>query len=270
MPAITSLQNTRVKQVVRLRQRRHRETEQLFLIEGHREIQRAVDARMGIQVLFTCEQLFGQSSARALVRQVMVDTDCTVESVSREVFAKISVREGSDGLLAVAPTPSWSLEDMPVPVNGLFLVSTATEKPGNLGTMLRSADAAGADGVVVCSPGTDVLNPNVVRASLGTVFSIPVACAQPDVVRSWFASHGIEVIAATPDADRLYTETELVGRCAVLLGNEHSGLDSEWLMSADDRVRLPSLGRGDSINVAMTATVMLFEARRQRRIQQPS
>ena len=264
---ITSLQNARVKQVVRLRQRRHRESERLFLIEGYREIQRAVEASVRIHALFTCEQFFSRSDTKDLVRQVAADVDATVEAVSSAVFAKISVRNGSDGLLAVAPSPAWSLGDMTVPANGLFLVSTATEKPGNLGTILRSADAAGVDGVVVCSAGTDVLNPNVVRASLGTVFSIPVAQADPDSVRLWLKHHAIRIIAAAPDADRLYIEADMTRSCAILLGSEHTGLDIEWMASADDRVRLPAGGHADSINVAMAATVMLFEARRQRRLQ---
>ncbi len=264
---ITSLQNARVKQAVRLRQRRHRESERLFLIEGYREIQRAVEASVRIHALFTCEQFFSRSDTKDLVRQVATDVDATVEAVSSAVFAKLSVRNGSDGLLAVAPSPAWSLGDMTVPANGLFLVSTATEKPGNLGTILRSADAAGVDGVVVCSAGTDVLNPNVVRASLGTVFSIPVAQADPDSVRLWLKHHAIRIIAAAPDADRLYIEADMTRSCAILLGSEHTGLDIEWMASADDRVRLPSVGHADSINVAMAATVMLFEARRQRRLQ---
>ena len=264
---ITSLQNARVKQVVRLRQRRHRESERLFLIEGYREIQRAVEASVQIHALFTCEQFYGHSDTRTLVHQVAANADVSIEPVSREVFAKISIRENSDGLLAVAPSPAWPMNEMHVPSNGLFLISTATEKPGNLGTILRSADAAGVDGVVVCGSGTDVLNPNVVRASLGTVFSVPVAQADADSVRSWIKHHAIRIIAATPDADRLYTQANMTRSCAILLGSEHAGLDVEWLNSADDRVRLPSAGHADSINVAMAATVMLFEARRQRRLQ---
>ena len=263
---ITSLQNAWVKQVVRLRRRRHRESDRLFLIEGYREIQCAVDARVGVKVLFTCEQFYGHSDTRTLVRRLVENADISIEPVSREVFAKISVRENSDGLLAVAPSPAWPINDMQVPPNGLFLISTATEKPGNLGTILRSADAAGVDGVVVCGSGTDLLNPNVVRASLGTVFSVPVAQADADSVRSWIKRHTLWTIAATPDADRLYTEVDMVRPCAVLMGSEHAGLDGEWLNSADERVRLPSVGQADSINVAMAATVMLFEARRQRGI----
>ena len=261
---ITSLQNARVKQVVRLRRRRHRESEGLFLIEGYREIQCAVDACVGVKALFTCEQFYSHSGSRTLVHQLAGNADVSVEPVSPEVFAKISVRENTDGLLAVAPSPAWPMNDMQVPPNGLFLISTATEKPGNLGTILRSADAAGVDGVVVCGSGTDVLNPNVVRASLGTVFSVPVAQADADSVRSWIMRHTLRTIAATPDADRLYTEADMVRPCAILMGSEHAGLDVEWLNSADDQVRLPSVGQADSINVAMAATVMLFEARRQR------
>ena len=261
---ITSLQNARVKQVVRLRQRRHRESDGLFLIEGYREIRCAVDARVGLKVLYTCEQFFSHSDTRKLVRWLGENADISIEPVSRDVFAKISVRENSDGLLAVAPSPAWLMNDMHVPPNGLFLISTATEKPGNLGTILRSADAVGVDGVAVCSAGTDVLNPSVVRASLGTVFSVPVVRAEPDSVRAWIKRYGIWSIAATPDADRLYTEADMVGPCAILMGSEHAGLDGEWLNSSDERVRLPSVGQADSINVAMAATVMLFEARRQR------
>ena len=261
---ITSLQNAWVKQVVRLRRRRHRESDRLFPIEGYREIQCAVDARVGVKVLFTCEQFYGHSDTRTLVRRLVENADISIEPVSREVFAKISVRENSDGLLAVAHSPVWPMHEMQVPPNGLFLISTATEKPGNLGTILRSADAAGVDGVVVCGAGTDVLNPNVVRASLGTVFSVPVAQAEADSVRTWIKHHAIRIIAATPDADRLYTQANMTRSCAILLGSEHAGLDVEWLDSADDRVRLPSAGHADSINVAMAATVMLFEARRQR------
>ena len=166
----------------------------------------------------------------------------------------------------MAPTPELTLTGLDVPRESLWLVAANIEKPGNLGAMLRTADAAGVSGVLVADPATDPFNPNVVRASVGTLFSVPLAVASAPLVRAWLAEHDIRVVASSPTASIDYAEADLSGSVAIVVGGEHDGLDAGWTAGAE-AVRIPMAGQADSINAAMTAAVLLFEASRQRRTQ---
>lgn len=260
---LTSLQNPQIKRVVRLRQRRVREREGAFLIEGGREILRATEVALPMDVLFVSEH--AGSDVSALADSVCDRCGAQVVTTTQDVFKKISYRDNPDGLLAVAPTPAWGLERFTPNPTGLYVLASAVEKPGNLGAILRCADAVGVDGVIVCDTRTDVFNPNVVRASVGTLFTVPVAVAERARVLAWIHEHDIELVATSPEAKLDYDDHDMTGAVAIVLGSEAQGLDDEWLESADARVRIPMLGHADSINVAMAATVMLFEAQRQRR-----
>lgn len=261
---LTSVQNPRVKRVVKLRDRRSRDQEGVFLIEGYREILRASERRLPMEELFVCSELFLGENESALIERVVRDCGAVVIETTATVFAKMSYRDRPDGMLAVAPQPDWSLGRMPVGERPLVVVATSIEKPGNLGTILRSSDAVGVTGVIVCDPVTDVFNPNVVRASVGTLFTVPIAVASTHQARTWLREHAIRTVATSPAASVVYSDADLTQSCAIVLGSEQYGLPEDWLTSTDLQVSIPMRGAADSINVAMAATVLMFEAQRQR------
>ncbi|MGE4619723.1 MAG: RNA methyltransferase [Planctomycetota bacterium] len=265
---IRSLQNPRVKQVVRLRDRRDRDRDGQFLIEGYRELSRAVAVGQPLATVFCSSRLYLGSNEPALLEQAKQQCGALIQPVTEEVFRKISYRDRPDGLLAVAPRPDWGLqrlEKTDPSISPLYLVAQSIEKPGNLGTILRTADAAGVDGVVVVDRCTDLYNPNVVRASVGTLFSVPVAEATSDEALAWFQQRGVRLFATSPDATQLYSEANLTGPMAIVMGSEQYGLDARWLENTDEQISIPMAGLADSLNVATSTAIVLFEALRQRR-----
>ena len=262
---ITSLQNPRVKQLVRLRDRRPRDEAGVFLVEGYREIRRALDRQIPLrEVYFAPEWFLGENEPALLAQAEAVGAG--LFELTKDAFAKVAYRERPDGLLAVAPQWRRSLDDLALRAPPFLLVVEAIEKPGNLGTILRSADAAGCDAVIVCDPVTDIFNPNVVRASTGVLFSVPLAVAESTEVLAWLRRQGVRTVATTPEAKALYFDTDLRGPLAVVMGSEQYGLSDFWLRNADLPVRIPMAGQADSLNVAMATIITLFEAVRQRRI----
>ncbi len=272
---ITSLQNPRVKQLVKLRDRRPRDEAGVFLVEGYRQIRRALDKGIPFTELYICPEWYpgDQGNEAALVADAQT-AGAKVFQLTKDAFAKVAYRERPDGLLAVAPQWRKTLADLDAllaakaaaaPGRAPFLlVVEAIEKPGNLGTILRSADAAGTDALIVCDPVTDLFNPNVVRASTGVLFSVPVIIAGSEEVREWLRAKKIRAVATTPSATELHTDTDLRGPLAIVRGSEQYGLSDYWLREADARVRIPMAGQADSLNVAMATIITLFEAVRQR------
>jgi RNA methyltransferase, TrmH family len=254
---ISSLQNPGVKEVVRLRERRERDKSDLFLIEGYRELLRAVDGGVVLERLYTCPELFLGSNEGALIGRAGAEVlECT-----EAVFRKLSYRDRPDGLLAVAKQRHRKLGELS---GSLFVIAEAIEKPGNLGTILRSSDAVGVDGVIVVDRCTDVHNPNVVRASVGTLFTVPVVEATSGETLAWLCERKIRTLAATPAAEASYTEVDMTGPLAIVVGTEQLGLSDKWMEGADLKVRIPMRGVADSLNVAMATTVLLYEALRQK------
>jgi RNA methyltransferase, TrmH family len=262
---ITSMQNERVKDLVRLRERRHRDRTSRFIIEGFREITRAVDAGLTIETLYVCPELFLGTNEPALIGRLET-MGAEVVELAGEPFRKASYRDRPEGLLAVAPQFPTDLDELSPDNNPLILVAEAIEKPGNLGTMLRTADAVGADAVIVADPTTDPFNPNVVRASTGTLFTVPLAVASTPETVTWLTDRSIQIVATTPDTDTLIWDVDLRGPVAIVVGAEQYGLTEDWIDSADVRVRIPMSGQADSLNAAMAAGIGLFEAARQRRV----
>jgi TrmH family RNA methyltransferase len=260
---LTSLQNPRIKNAVKLRQRSHRDEQGLLLVEGYREVLRALDnGRVPIE-LFFCRDLFLGKNERAILDRAAA-AGATLFECSEPVFAKLAYRDRPEGLLAVMPRVRHSLETLSLPAAPLLVVAESVEKPGNLGTILRTADAAGAHAVIVCDPRTDINNPNVVRASIGTLFSLPVVEAGTDGALAWMRKRGIRVVCATPRTDTLLTDADLTGPVAVVLGSEQYGASSRLMEASDLKIRIPMRGQADSLNVASAAAVILFEALRQR------
>jgi TrmH family RNA methyltransferase len=262
-PVLTSFANPRVKAATVLRDRRERDRTGLTLIDGARELRRALDAGVEIVEAFACEPLLAGPDARAALDRLRLG-QVPLHSTSEGVFAKLAFGERAEGLLAVARIPGMALSDLALPGQPLLAVIEAVEKPGNVGAVLRSADGAGADAVIAASPRTDLFNPNAVRASAGTVFTVPVAAAPTADVIDWLRDRAIRILSARVDADRLYTDADLTGPIAIVLGAETQGLGHDWDAPGIEAIRLPMLGVADSLNVSVSAAILLYEARRQR------
>jgi len=260
---ISSPANPRVKWLLSLRKRRTRDAEGMTRLEGYDELLLALDAGAAPRTLFHCPALAGQPDADATLERVAASGSEMVR-LSAATFAKVSYREGPDGWLAVVADPALPLDQITLSSLPLVLVCQGVEKPGNLGAMLRTADAAGVDAVVAADPATDWGNPNVVRASKGTVFAVPIASASSELVRTWLSTHGLQVVSATPDTDRLITDVDLTTPTAIVVGAEHEGLSESWADTADIAAKLPMAGRVNSLNVATSAAIALYEAVRQR------
>jgi len=260
---ITSLQNPRIKSAVKLRKRRERDRLDLIIIEGLRELIRALDAGTVVREVFICPQhAVGKDEKKAIAALDL--GGARAYEVSSRVFAKLAYREASSCVVAVAQKRAHDLRSLPASGNPFYLVVDAVEKPGNLGAMLRSVDAAGAAGLIVSDPGTDLYNPNVIRASLGTIFNVPVAVADAETAIRWLKERRIRIFAATPEGKVPYTDVDLSSPCAIVVGREDLGLGGGWLEAADDGILIPMKGTGDSLNVSAAAAVLLYEALRQR------
>jgi len=264
MKIITSLKNPKVVNALKLMERRQREETGLFLIEGVKELSLALKSGIKFFRLFYCEELFKGDEERKIIKTALKQ-GAELIAVTSNVFKKMVYREGAFGLLAEAEQSKNGLKDMSLGVPPLLVVIENAEKPGNLGAILRSADAAGADGVIVCGKGADIYNPNVVRASMGALFTIPVAESTPEETIRWLKDKGIIIVAATPNADKSYFDADFKGACAILMGSEHEGLSSALLKAADIKVMIPMKGKTDSLNLSAAAAVILYEAVRQRR-----
>ncbi len=261
---ITSFSNPRVKHAVKLRQRSYRDETGLMLIEGYRECRRALDNGYQPHQLFTCEQLYLKNLNEPEIVACCREAGAEILACPAAIFSKLAYRERPEGLLMIGPHVAQQLCDLKLPEHALVVVAEAVEKPGNLGTILRSADAAGVHAVIVCDRCTDIHNPNVVRASTGTLFSMPVAEATGDEALAFLHERQFRILAATPHATLLHTEAPLSGQVALAIGSEQYGLSARWMEAADLRVRIPMLGVADSLNVASATTILLFEALRQR------
>ena len=262
---LSSMQNPRVKAVVRLRDRRGRERDPRVLIEGYRALRRAHEAGYPIDELYVCEALFQGDNEPGLIAAIAA-AGAAVFQTTEPVFRKMAYRDRPEGLLGIGPQRSLDLSAFEAGLSSppLLLVAEAIEKPGNLGTMLRSADAAGVSGLIVCDPRTDLYNPNVVRASTGNLFTARVAVSDSVATIAWLRQRGIRILAASPHARPLHWDVDLTAPLAVVVGAEQVGLSETWMAAADLRVRLPMQGVADSLNVATATAILLYEALRQR------
>jgi len=260
---LTSAKNPKIKHAFGLRNRRERDAEGVTLLEGYRELSRALDA--GIQIIETYhspEMYLGENEGDLIRRLAEKGSD--IFACTPEIITKLAYRDRPEGLIAVAKMTRKTLNDIPAKKDGLYLVAETIEKPGNLGSILRSADAAGVTAVIVCDKQTDIYNPNVIRASTGAIFSVPLAEASSAETLEWLQNLGIHTLAATPHTDKRHTDADMSSGVAIIVGAEQHGLSSFWMDSADLKVVIPMLGKMDSLNVATAATILLYEAARQR------
>lgn len=262
-PRIASAANPRIRAAARLRDRRARDETGLTIVDGGREVRRALEAGAAVEDAFVCEDLVRTDDARAAVR-ALETTGAHIWTTSEAAFAKVAFGDRVEGVVATVRIPSTDLARLQLPGNPLVVVLEAVEKPGNLGAVLRSADGAGADALILADPRTDPFNPNAIRASAGTVFTVPIAAGSAAEIRDWLRGHGLRIVAARVDAETDPWDADLRGPLAIALGSEADGLSAGWSTDDATPVRLPMHGIADSLNVSVAAAVLLYEARRQR------
>lgn len=257
---ITSVQNPKVKRLLLLQQKSaERRKAELFVVEGRREVERCVAKGFDIDTVFVCRDIYGDGQLSD-----SLPADTCIE-VSRNVYDRMAYRGGTEGIIAIVRTRMLTLGDLALSDHPLLVVLESVEKPGNLGAVLRSADAAGADAVIVCDPLTDLYNPNLIRSSTGAIFSVPcVACTSEECIQ-FLKNQDIRILTAQLQDSRLYYDTDMTQGTAIVMGTEATGLTDVWRKAADAHIRIPMLGILDSLNVSVSAAVLLFEAVRQRK-----
>jgi TrmH family RNA methyltransferase len=255
---ITSAQNILIKQAQGLREPRERKARGMTIIDGAREISRALEAGIVLDKVF-----YIKGQQEPLLKVLTVHKVESIE-VSERVFEKLAYGERHEGIVALAKTPFASLRELKLSSQPLVVVLESLEKPGNLGAILRTCDAVGVEAVIVCNPQTDVYNPNVIRSSTGAVFTIPVVCAPAEEIFSFLKAKKIRICASKPSAEEVYTQVSFKGAWALVFGSEYGGLSDFWILAAEVAVKIPMKGMADSLNVSISAAIVLYEALRQR------
>ncbi len=260
---ITSAQNPKIKKLLTLQQKSsERRKEHLFVVEGVREFLHCVGVGYEADTLFYCPAILDQHPDAQQVYELAQKVRSF--SLTEEVYAKIAYRESTEGLVAEMKVQEKTLQDLQLPENPLIMVLESVEKPGNLGAILRSGDASGVDAVVVCDPRTDLFNPNLIRSSIGAIFTVPcVACSSQECI-SFLKQNGVRILTAQLQDSSLYYDTDMRQGTAIVMGTEATGLTNIWREAADAHIRIPMLGRLDSLNVSVSAAILLYEAVRQR------
>ena len=263
---VTSVQNPKIKDLLSLQEKsRTRRQKGLFVVEGRRELIHCLEAGFVPSCLFICGEILSPEDMNAVVALAeKANPQVGVIQVNSYIYGKIAYREGTEGVMAEIFTPERSLGDLVLSDNPLVAVLEGVEKPGNLGAVLRSADAAGADAVIICDPLTDIYNPNLIRASLGAVFSRQIAVASSEEAIAFLKGKGIGIFTAQLQDSSVYYSTDFKGPTAIVMGTESTGLSSQWREAATGHIMIPMLGKLDSLNVSVSAAILLFEAVRQR------
>lgn len=260
---ISSFQNPKIKKLLQLQQKSsERRKEGLFVVEGQRELMHCVNAGMVVDSIFYCPEIIGAHSYNDAIGSFPENARCF--EVTHDVYEKIAYRGSTEGIVAEIRTKRLSLNDLKLKSNPLIVVLESVEKPGNLGAILRSADAAGVDAVIVCDPLTDLYNPNLIRSSIGAIFTVPCIACSTDECIAFLKQHGITILTAQLQDSHLYYDTDMRRGTAIIMGTEATGLTPAWRKAADAHIRIPMLGKLDSLNVSVSAAILMYEAVRQR------
>ncbi|MFW5792880.1 MAG: TrmH family RNA methyltransferase [Bacteroidota bacterium] len=262
---ITSLQNEKVKNLIRLQKKAPERKEQgMFVVEGIREVSLALKNKVKPHSFFICKSIYSADSLYPIDFQNFQETP--VYEVSPEVYNKIAYRGDTQGIMMIAHNITKTLEDITTDKNSFYMVLESIEKPGNLGAVMRTADASGISGIIICGQNFDIYNPNVIRASLGCIFTLNVIIADNNSVLTFFKKHNCKVLAAHPEGKINYSDVDYKQGTAIVMGTESEGLSSFWKENADNLIRIPMLGQIDSLNISVSAAVITYEALRQRRL----
>lgn len=261
---ITSAQNQKIKMLLELQEKsRTRRKEGLFVVEGQRELLHCINSGYAVHTVFYCTDLMSDKHLNEL-EGVLSGMDCMFCSIPKHLYEKVAYRGGTEGIIAELKCRNHTLDDLNLKENPLVVVLESVEKPGNLGAVLRSADAAGVDAVIVCDPLTDMYNPNLIRSSIGGIFTVPTAAAPSEDTIKWLKDKGIKIYTAQLQDSEWYYDTDMTGGTAIVMGTEATGLTDAWRKAADAHIKIPMLGKLDSLNVSVSAAVLMYEAVRQR------
>ena len=257
MESISSAQNPKIKLLLELQQKSaERRKHGLFVVEGRREVERCINNGYQVDTLFWCPEIFGDE-------EPVVD-GARIFQVSADIYNKVAYRGGTEGVIAEVVAQQHTLDGLQLQKRPLVVVLESVEKPGNVCAILRSADASNVDAVIVCDPQCDLYNPNIIRASVGAFFNVPtVACTSEECIQ-WLKSHDIQILTAQLQDSHYYYETDMSRATAIVMGTESTGLTDKWRQAANAHIKIPMLGIGDSLNVSVSAAILMFEAVRQR------
>ena len=265
---ITSAQNAKIKELLSLQEKsKERRKKGLFVVEGRREIIHCVEAGYEPHTFFICRDIITEKefdSILGAVEENFCGMMCQIIEIPQHLYDKVAYRGGTEGVIAEMHCKEMTLDSLKLKKNPLVVVLESVEKPGNLGAVLRSADASGVDAVIVCDPLTDMYNPNLIRSSIGAIFTVPVATATSEEAIAWLKSKGIKIYTAQLQDSEWYYDTDMKGGTAIVMGTEATGLTNVWRKAADAHIKIPMLGRLDSLNVSVSAAILMFEAVRQR------
>ena len=259
--SITSAQNPKVKDLLALQEKsKERRKKGLFVVEGRRELLHCVEAGYKPHTIFFCPEIISTGD----FDEIADKCDCNYIEIPQHLYDKVAYRGGTEGVIAELHCKDMTLEALNLKENPIVVVLEAVEKPGNLGAVLRSADASGVDAVIVCDPLTDMYNPNLIRSSIGAIFTVPTATATSEETIEWLKSNGIKIYTAQLQDSKWYYDTDMRGGTAIVMGTEATGLTQCWRKAADAHIKIPMLGKLDSLNVSVSAAILMFEAVRQR------
>jgi len=261
MEKITSIQNPRIKQILQLSKNKERREQGLVAMEGARELGLALDAGYIPESIFLCQEVFSKSEYPSLINRLPRER---IVEITPAVFDKLAYRENSDGLIALIKPKNHDISNLKISENPFIIILESVEKPGNLGAILRTADASKADAVIVCDPNTDLYNPNVIRSSVGCIFTVQVGIGFSAEILEWLKEKKIESFAAELTSSEWYQESDFTGPSAIIMGTEADGLTNFWLDNANKRIKIPMRGKIDSLNVSVSTAILTFEAMRQR------
>ncbi|MBR5568439.1 MAG: RNA methyltransferase [Bacteroidales bacterium] len=260
---ITSAQNPKIKDLLALQEKsKERRKKGLFVVEGRRELLHCVEAGYEPYAVFYCPDIISNADFDAVVE----NCDCNYYEIPQHLYDKVAYRGGTEGVIAELHCKEMSLESLKLKENPLVVILESVEKPGNLGAVLRSADASGVDAVIVCDPLTDMYNPNLIRSSIGAIFTVPVATATSEDTIKWLKDNNIKIYTAQLQDSEWYYDTDMKGATAIVMGTEATGLTTAWRKAADAHIKIPMLGKLDSLNVSVSAAILMFEAVRQRNV----
>lgn len=261
LECITSAQNQKIKDLLALQEKsKDRRKKGLFVVEGRRELIHCVEAGYEPYAIFFCPEIISTAD----FDEIAGKCDCSYFEIPQHLYDKVAYRGGTEGVIAELRCKEMNLESLRLKENPIVVVLESVEKPGNLGAVLRSADASGVDAVIVCDPLTDMYNPNLIRSSIGAIFTVPVATASSEETIKWLKDNKIKIYTAQLQDSEWYYDTDMKGGTAIIMGTEATGLTPVWRKAADAHIKIPMLGKLDSLNVSVSAAILMFEAVRQR------
>ena len=266
--SVTSAQNPKVKDLLALQEKsKERKKKGLFVVEGRRELLHCIDTGYKPYTIFICRDIISEKDLKEITDAITdrdLDKGCQMIEIPQHLYDKVAYRGGTEGIIAELHCKEHSLESLELKENPIVVIMEAVEKPGNLGAVLRSADAAGVDAVIVCDPLTDLYNPNLIRSSIGGIFTVPTATATSEETIAWLKRNGIKIFTAQLQDSEWYYDTNMKEGTAIVMGTEATGLTEVWRQAADAHIKIPMLGRLDSLNVSVSAAILMYEAVRQR------